>query len=122
MGLDLLAADVRAAVMAGQRIDQDLVLGYWTDVLDTDPDVLHARVDRIMTSVTVPVLAIRPPTRAFRLRTAHTPSRRRVRSLGRPRHFAHLAVPDRFAERLRAFFDRCADAPTDAPTPQAYLR
>src|SRR3954469_15622044 len=33
MGLDRLAADVRAAVLAGQRVRQDLVLAYWAQAL-----------------------------------------------------------------------------------------
>jgi pimeloyl-ACP methyl ester carboxylesterase len=112
MGLDRLAPDVRAEVVAGQRVDQDLVLGYWSELLDTDPDVLQARIDCAIASIAVPVLAIfgRDPAASDRERLARLPDLECQvwDGLG---HFAHLAAPDRFAERLRAFAERCADAP-----------
>jgi len=109
MGLDRLDPDVRAAVMAGQRVDQRLVLGYWAQLLDTDPEGLQARLDRIMLSVTVPVLAIfgREPAPSDRDRLARLPAVEYEIWPGRG-HFAHLAAPDRFTDRLQAFVERCA--------------
>lgn len=117
MGLDLLPADVRSAVLAGQRIHQDLVLGYWTELLGSEPDVLQARVDRLLDAIDAPVLGIfgRQLTPADRER------------LGRIRdaawelwpdhgHFVHLVEPNRFADRLLAFVEHCETAaPRAAP-------
>jgi pimeloyl-ACP methyl ester carboxylesterase len=120
MGLDLLAADVRAAVLAGQRTDRDLVVAYWAQLLETDPEVLQARVDRATASIPVPLLTIfgRELAPSDRERPARVPDAECEvwDGLG---HFLHLAAPDRFAQRLRAFVERCADAPVDARTPEA---
>jgi pimeloyl-ACP methyl ester carboxylesterase len=120
MGLDLLAPDVRAAVLAGQRVDRDLVMSYWAQLLETDPEAMQARVDRYAASIAVPVLMVfgREPAPSDRERLALVQDAECELwdGLG---HFVHLAAPDRFAERLRAFVERCADAPVDARTPQA---
>src|SRR4051794_29769780 len=44
MGLERLRPDVRELVLAGQRIRQDLVMGYWAEILELEPDELQARV------------------------------------------------------------------------------
>jgi pimeloyl-ACP methyl ester carboxylesterase len=123
MGLELLAPDVRAAVLAGQRIDRDLVLGYWAQLLETDPRALQARADRMAASIAAPVLAIfgRELARGDRDRLARLP-RAECEVWDGAAHFAHLAAPERFAGRLRAFVERCADARADAGTAQAALR
>ena len=101
MGLDLLAADARAAVMAGQRIDQDLVLGYWTERLDTDPEALQTRIDRLITTIQAPVLALFghdiSPSDRTRLNTIPHADVEEWTGFG---HFVHLVDPDRFASRL----------------------
>jgi len=107
MGLDRLAADIRAAVLAGQRIRQDLVLGYWAELLDSAPDVLQARVDRALGAIDVPVLGVfgrelEPPDRE---RLARIPD---VAWEAWPHgHFVHLVEPDRFADRLLGFVEQC---------------
>ena len=58
MRLDLLEKAVRAQVLAGQRIRPDLVLGYWTELLDTDLEALQSRIDRPHTTIQAPVLAV----------------------------------------------------------------
>jgi len=111
MGLDLLAPDVRAAVLAGQRMDRDLVLGYWAQLLETDPAGLQARADTITASIAAPVLAIfgRELAPGDRERLARLPHAE-CEVWDGAGHFAHLADPERFAGRLRAFVERCADA------------
>jgi pimeloyl-ACP methyl ester carboxylesterase len=123
MGLELLAPDVRAAVLAGQRIDRDLVLGYWAQLLETDSEALQARVDGITASIAAPVLAIfgREPAPGDRERLARLPDAECEVWAGAG-HFAHLAAPERFAGRLRAFVERCADTSADASAAQAALR
>jgi pimeloyl-ACP methyl ester carboxylesterase len=119
MGLDLLAADVRAAVLAGQRIDRDLVVAYWAQLLETDPEVLQARVDRATASIPVPLLTIfgRELAPSDRERLARVPDAEWEvwDGLG---HFVHLrgARPVRPApacvrRALRGRAGRCQNAP-----------
>lgn len=115
MGLDLLPADVRAEVLAGQRIRQDVVVGYWDELLRTEPDVLQARVDRLADSMQMPVLGVFG-------RQLDPPDRERLSRLPRAEvevwpgavHFPHLAEPDRFTDRLLAFAAHCEAAPAPA--------
>ena len=58
MGLDLLSPELRADVVANRRVDRELVLGYWEEVLRSDPIELQRRIDRQAASVTVPCLAV----------------------------------------------------------------
>lgn len=111
MGLELIPADIRGAVLAGQRVRQDLVLGYWTEVLDTDPDALQARFDHQLGAIDVPVLGIfgrdvAPPDRE---RFARIPDAM-WEVWPDHGHFPHLVEPQRFAERLLAFVEHCETA------------
>ena len=112
MGLDRLSADVRELVLAGQRIRRELVLGYWAEVLDLEPEALQARVDRALEAIEVPALAVygRELTAPERERLARIPDAACEvwPDFG---HFVHLAAPDRFAERLLAFVEQCAATP-----------
>jgi pimeloyl-ACP methyl ester carboxylesterase len=115
MGLDLLRPEFRATVLAGQRIRQDLVLGYWAELLSTEPDVLQARVDRLLDAVAVPVLGVfgREITPSDRERLARLPDAA-WEIWPDTGHFVHLVEPDRFADRLFAFVEHCEAAPPDA--------
>jgi len=114
MRLDLIAPDVRAHVLAGQRIRQDLVLGYWTELLQTDPEALQDRIDRLVGTVSVPVLAIFgdeiPSMERLRLQRVLGAE---VEEWSGSGHFVHLVHPDRFVTRLLAFAAGCeANAPS----------
>lgn len=117
MGLDLLPADIRSAVLAGQRIRQDLVLGYWTELLSTEPDVLQARVDRLVDAIDVPVLGIfgRALAPSDRERLARIPDAA-WEVWPDHGHFVHLVEPRRFADRLLAFVKHCETAAPRAAT------
>jgi pimeloyl-ACP methyl ester carboxylesterase len=116
MGLELLPAGVRSTVLAGQRIQQDLVLDYWTELLSTQPDVLQARIDCLIEAIDSPVLGIfgrelAPPDRE---RLARIPGAAWEIWPGHG-HFVHLLEPSRFADRLLTFVDHCeATAPRAA--------
>ena len=108
MGLESVPVHIRRAVLAGQRIRQDLVLGYWAQLLNTEPDVVQAWVDRLTAAIDVPVLGVfgrelgrsdyerlaRIPDAAWEVWPDHG-------------HFVHLVEPKRFAERLLTFVDHC---------------
>jgi pimeloyl-ACP methyl ester carboxylesterase len=110
MGLDRLAPDIREAVLAGQRIRQDLVLDYWAELLETEPDVMQARVHRAAAAIDVPVLGVfgrelEPPEREWLARIPDAAWEEWPDG-----HFVHLVEPDRFADRLLAFVAHCETA------------
>ena len=95
-----------------------LVLGYWTDLLQTDPEALQTRIDRLVATICTPVLAI------FGDQIASSERLRLTRTLGAEveewigsGHFVHLIDPDRFVSRLLAFAARCEATAPSAPTP-----
>jgi len=111
MGVDALPAPMRSQVAATQTIRQDLVLGYWAELLAETPAELQRRIDAVADAIAVPYLAIMGQTLSD-VDREHL--RRHVRGAqieewpGRG-HMVHLAEPDRFAERLAAFVRDCAD-------------
>ena len=103
LGLELLPA----AMMPAQRIRQEVVLGYWEELLQTHPDMLQARIDGLINTIEAPVLGVfgRALEPADRVRLARV--RAEVEEWPGRGHFVHLAERDRFAERLLAFAARC---------------
>jgi pimeloyl-ACP methyl ester carboxylesterase len=105
MGLELVPEPLRSVALGAQEIRQDVVLGYWAQLLRTDPDALQAWVEEVAGKITAPCLA-------FFGRRLQEDERAYVRRLvphvqleewdGRG-HFVHLAEADRFAARLRRF-------------------
>jgi pimeloyl-ACP methyl ester carboxylesterase len=109
IGVEQLPEPRRTSILASQRIDQDLVLGYWDEVLATTPDELQARIDRDTKAISVPVLAvfghtIDVATREHLLSHLPSPEIEEWDGLG---HMVHLMEPDRFARRLAEFAERC---------------
>jgi pimeloyl-ACP methyl ester carboxylesterase len=117
MGLELLAADIRSTVLAGQRIRQDLVLGYWAELVSTDPDVLQMRVDRSIDAIDAPLLGIfgRELAPSDRERLARIPGAA-WETWPDHGHFVHLVEPSRFADRLLGFVEHCEAAAARAPS------
>jgi len=109
MAIDRVPEPSRSLVYASQRIDQDVVVGYWDEVLRSEAGALQARIDDGLATIDVPVLAVFG--RAFPDGGDHGLAR--VRDLELEEwpglgHFPHLVEPDRFTERLREFIDRVA--------------
>jgi pimeloyl-ACP methyl ester carboxylesterase len=110
IGIDRLAPAIRADVVARRRLHRDLVLSYWQELLDADPDEVQGRIEKHAASVTAPCLAVFG-------RELSVGERRRMRDLvpavqvtewAGDGHMVHLVAPDRFAARLRAFLSQCA--------------
>jgi pimeloyl-ACP methyl ester carboxylesterase len=109
MGFDCVPEPLRSEVLAAQEVRQDVILGYWDELMRSEPERLQAQVEQVAAAVDVPVLAV------FGRRLARD-ERDDLRRLlpaaqleewpGRG-HFVHLAEADRFATRLRAFADFC---------------
>jgi pimeloyl-ACP methyl ester carboxylesterase len=103
MRLDLLDDAPRAAILARQTIDRDLVLAYWNDLLRTDPAVLQARSEQLMAALDAPFLGIfsrelGDEERRFLL--DHLPDAQLEEWPGRG-HLGFVTEPDRYAARLR---------------------
>jgi pimeloyl-ACP methyl ester carboxylesterase len=110
MGVELLPEPQRTTILAGQRIDQDLILGYWDELLSTSPDELQARIDRDLKAISVPVLAVFGQTIDAATRdylAGHLPSAE-IEEWPGLGHMAHLMEPERFAGLLAEFVNRCS--------------
>ena len=107
MAIDRVPEPLRSLVYESQRIEQDVVVGYWDEVLRSDAEELQARIDAGIASTDVPVLAVLgrvlPDTSGHGLARVRDLELEEWPGLG---HFPHLVQPDRFAARLRAFIDR----------------
>jgi pimeloyl-ACP methyl ester carboxylesterase len=109
IGVEQLPEPQRTSILASQRIDQDLILGYWDELLRTTPDQVQARTDRELNAILVPVLAvfgqaIDATTREHLL--AHLPSAE-IEEWPGLGHMVHLMEPARFARLLADFATKC---------------
>jgi pimeloyl-ACP methyl ester carboxylesterase len=99
MRLDLVPGGVP------QEIREDVVLGYWAELLHADPEMFQRRIETIAQQITVPGLALfgdelTPAQRDYI--TAFAPTVE-VESWPGHGHMLHLVDPDRFTDRLRSF-------------------
>ena len=65
LGLDRIPEPTRRLVLETHKVKQDVVLGYWDQVLNTEPAELQAWIDDQAAGIQVPCLAVfggRPPT------------------------------------------------------------
>jgi pimeloyl-ACP methyl ester carboxylesterase len=103
MRLDLVQEPV------AQVLRQDVVVGYWEQLLRSDPEQLQAWIDQVAQSITVPCLALFGTTLADADReriVAQVPTVS-VEEWAGDGHCLHLAAPDRFAARLLRFVEDC---------------
>jgi pimeloyl-ACP methyl ester carboxylesterase len=108
LGLDRIPEPTRTLVLDAHKVEQDVVLGYWDQVLHTDPAELQTWIDDIASQIHSPCLAVfgRPVTdgereRLSRLRDAQ------IEEWDGDGHFVHLVDSDRFTSRLLAFVEHC---------------
>jgi pimeloyl-ACP methyl ester carboxylesterase len=104
---DLLPADAQRLVADNGRPGQELVLGYWHDLLTTPPADLDAMVHdaiRRVGAARVPYLLIAgsEPPPAVLDRLSREAPHARVEVWADTGHFPHLAHRRRFADRLAA--------------------
>jgi pimeloyl-ACP methyl ester carboxylesterase len=111
LGLDRIPEPSRTLVLATHKVDQDVVLGYWDQVLDTEPAELQAWIDAKAAGIQVPCLAVfgRPASDGERERLGRLPDVQ-IEEWAGEGHFVHLVDPGRFAARLRAFVEHCDQA------------
>ena len=109
IGIDRLPEPERSRLAARQRIRQDLVLGYWDEMLRTRSARFQARIDNTVPAIRAPFLAVfghvldAHENQALR---RFLPSAQ-VEQWPDCGHLVHLAEPDRFACRLAAFASQC---------------
>jgi pimeloyl-ACP methyl ester carboxylesterase len=110
IGVELLPEPLRSTTAATQTIRQDLVLGYWEEVLQRSPDELQAMADKTARSITVPYLAVfgRQLSDDERDRLHDRLSCLELEEWPERGHMVHLMEPDRFADRIAGFIDRCS--------------
>jgi pimeloyl-ACP methyl ester carboxylesterase len=105
IGVAKLPEGERARVLGTQRIGQQLVLDHWQKLLEGSPTDLQAEIDAFLDRVMVPyvLLAGAPVDVADRDHLmAHIPQAS-VEEWSNQGHMAHLAEPDRFADRVSRF-------------------
>jgi pimeloyl-ACP methyl ester carboxylesterase len=93
-----------------QDIRQDVVVGYWEQLLGSDPEELQAWIDQVARSITVPCLALfgQALPDADRERIVAQVRTVAVEEWDGDGHCLHLVEPDRFAARLRRFVETCS--------------
>jgi pimeloyl-ACP methyl ester carboxylesterase len=108
MGVELIPAPERAEVT--QDLGQELVLGYWEELLRSDPDELQAWVDGVGRANDAPVLGVfgRSLAPADRDHMSALVPHFEIEEWPGAGHCVHLSRADRFAAALRAFVGRCA--------------
>ena len=108
LGLDRIPEPTRTLVLETHKVEQDVVLGYWDQVLNIDPAELQTSIDDIASRIHSPCLAVfgRPATDGERERLNQLPDVQIEEWEGNG-HFVHLVEPGRFADRLLAFVQHC---------------
>ncbi|HEX9032744.1 MAG TPA: alpha/beta hydrolase [Streptosporangiaceae bacterium] len=109
LGLDLLPEPVRSLALATHRVKQDVVLGYWDQVMTTDPAALQEWIDERCEALTdVPALAVfgRPLTDGERQRFERLKDVQ-IEVWAGDGHCVHLVDPGRFAATLSGFITHC---------------
>jgi pimeloyl-ACP methyl ester carboxylesterase len=111
LGLERIPEPTRTLVLDTHKVRQDVVLGYWDQVLNTEPGELQAWVDQTAAGIRIPCLVVfgRMATDGERERLDRMPDAQ-VEEWAGDGHFVHLVDPGRFAARLAAFVDYCARA------------
>ena len=111
LGLDRIPEPARTLVLDAHKVKQDVVLGYWDQVLNTEPAQLQAWTDDTAARIQIPCLAVfgRPATDGERERLGRLPDAQ-IEQWAGDGHFVHLVDPERFATRLRTFIEHCNQA------------
>ena len=108
LGLERIPEPTRTLVLDAHKVEQDVVLGYWDQVLNTDPAQLQTWIDDIASRIDSPCLAVfgRPATDGERERLIRLPDVQ-IEEWADDGHFVHLVEPDRFTTKLLAFVEHC---------------
>jgi pimeloyl-ACP methyl ester carboxylesterase len=110
MGLDRVSEPTRSRTLAGQRLQQKLVIGYWEEMMRTDPQEMQQRINGVARRIACPYLAMfgRRLEQPEREHLSALVSTVQIEEWPGSGHFLHLAEPERFSERLRKFIEDSA--------------
>lgn len=102
MGIEMLPEPMRSRTAATQTVRRDVVLGYWRELVDTEPSELQRRIDAAASNITAPYLMVTgqplpTATRAHLDRLLPHAQLAQRPGLG---HMVHLADPEAFAAQL----------------------
>jgi pimeloyl-ACP methyl ester carboxylesterase len=103
---DVLAASERDRLGALRRLDQDVVLGVWSVVIDSTRDALAERVETLARDIRCPYLAIHgiDPGPEYEVWLDRLVPGATVEVWDGFGHYPHLVDPDRFVRRLEKFW------------------
>ncbi len=97
----------RARIEAARGADQEVVLGIWHDVIESDPADLRALVDATASSVTAPYLSLFgiDPGDDYADWMSNLVPTATVELWPDLGHYPHLVEPDRFVARVHEFWN-----------------
>ncbi|MFN2465522.1 MAG: alpha/beta fold hydrolase [Candidatus Dormibacteria bacterium] len=110
IGVDRIPEPLRSEVVKGRDVRQDVVLGYWEDLISTEPNEMQTRIDDASSRITCPYLAVfgralEPGERHDLL--AQIPQAQ-IEEWPGSGHCVHLVECGRFTGRLQSFIEACA--------------
>jgi pimeloyl-ACP methyl ester carboxylesterase len=116
IGVDRIPEPRRTDVLRTQDIRQDLVLGYWNELMHTPPDEMQTRIDATSRRIACAYLAVfgRTLERNERDDLVRRIPHAEIEEWPDGGHCVHLVDVDRFTTRLRAFAHSCT-APAARP-------
>ena len=108
LGLDRIPEPARTLVLETHTFKQGVVLGYWDQVLTTEPAELQAWIDDKAARIQIPCLVVfgRPATDGERERLGRLPDALIAVCPG-DGNFVHVVNPGWFATRLCTFVKHC---------------
>jgi pimeloyl-ACP methyl ester carboxylesterase len=111
LGIDRIPEPERSLVLEGHVVQQDVVVGYWEVLMQSDPAELQARIDATIPRLKVPCLGVfgRPATDGERERFDRLPDVQ-LEEWVADGHCVHLVEADRFAATLSRFIRHCTRA------------
>jgi pimeloyl-ACP methyl ester carboxylesterase len=109
MGFEHVPEPLRTPELKSQDIRQEIVLGYWEQLFRQDPRELQREIDETMASIDAPCLSVfgHELSAGERSHLQEHVSGVEIEEWPDRGHLVHLAEPDRFAARLRSFFEGC---------------
>jgi pimeloyl-ACP methyl ester carboxylesterase len=109
IAIDRVPEPIRSQILERQIIHQDLVLGYWDELMRLDLCDMQARIDSVARQIACPYLAVfgRTLAPAEREGLVTRVAGILIEEWAGSGHCVHLVDVERFSTRLRAFLESC---------------
>ena len=107
IGVEALPEPVRSQTLSTQTVEQDVVLGYWGEVVEKGPDVLQSMITTTLQAIRTPYLAVMGHQVSDDERDYLQANLGDVliEEWDGQGHLLHLVDPERFAERVAVFIN-----------------